>query len=282
MRYRYLKERVEKHAVIELGISLFSKKKSKKRYQCETFSILLLPEFDHMVSPSSMSFLADHGFDFNTLYSKGKSFQLVRSYDPQNPLHQLWKGIVESKKKLVFHCGFLDLMFIYHSFIGKLPNDVVSFQSKIYNHFCDGISHARFYDTKYISQYFKEFKTNLTSLFNKLASDKIVVQKYVLELQKLKEKKLKPCTLLEKYGHCLKGDKCEFSHGIELNDQKDIKVKGPIQESKLHGAGFDSYATGCIFATYLTETNSELMEALGNRFYLIGKSNPLIIFGSLN
>lgn len=284
-RYKDLKIKIEEHALIELGISLYYKNKKPEdgSYFYETYSIPLLPNFVHRVSPSSMSFLASHGFNFNELYGEAKGYDLIRSFDKNNYLHRLWKAILESKKVIALHCGMLDMMFIYHAFIGELPLDVNTFQQKVYQTFCLNDS-IRIFDTKFIAEtHFKEPKSNLNSLYEKAVkgSEDLVMPKYLQKAIQNAYKRSQKMSLQDN----------NIEEGSKLNEWKDLKKrkmfdseelksKHGLEESQLHGAGFDAYATGYVYAYFKSKMTDEELTALGNRLYLVGKASPLVIYQS--
>jgi hypothetical protein len=69
-RYIALTELAKEYAVIAVGLSTF-KKDEQGNYIVNNFHFALFSVQDHKVSPSSISFLVEHGFDFNDQYRNG-------------------------------------------------------------------------------------------------------------------------------------------------------------------------------------------------------------------
>jgi len=65
-------------------------------------------------------------------------------------LASLINRLIESKTSIILHNGLLDLLYIYHNFIGPLPSSFASFTGQL----CDLF--PRVYDTKYIADYHTE------------------------------------------------------------------------------------------------------------------------------
>ena len=76
-------------------------------------------------------------------------------------LEVLWACLVQQGVPLVLHNGWLDLLFLYHSFHGPLPPDSTSFLADLTAMFPGGI-----YDTKALAQFqFREDATFLEYVF---------------------------------------------------------------------------------------------------------------------
>lgn len=58
---------------------------------------------------------------------------------------KVFQGIWECQAKIVGHNSFFDLMYIYQSFVGDLPDDYFQFKKTVNKGF------PHFYDTKYLS-----------------------------------------------------------------------------------------------------------------------------------
>ena len=70
--------------------------------------------------------------------------------------------LIECKTSIVLHNGLLDLLYIYHNFIGPLPHNFATFTGKLCGLF------PRVYDTKYIADYHtKESASYLEYLYHK-------------------------------------------------------------------------------------------------------------------
>eukprot|EP01121_Diplochlamys_sp_Union-15-3_P011355 TRINITY_DN3283_c0_g1_i1.p1 TRINITY_DN3283_c0_g1~~TRINITY_DN3283_c0_g1_i1.p1 ORF type:complete len:181 (+),score=18.14 TRINITY_DN3283_c0_g1_i1:376-918(+) len=113
-----------------------------------------------------MSFLVEHGFDFNRLFRDGISFCARRPSDKSHNhshhvLFSLMDRITSFKKPLILHNGLFDIMFLYHSFIDELPPELDLFTAKLHDSF------PPIYDTKYIADQSSETITYLEYLYNK-------------------------------------------------------------------------------------------------------------------
>ena len=115
-----------------------------------------------------MNFLVQHGFNFNQQYSKGVPY--YRGNDrkdasvEENGLRNLITQIILNKKKIIFHNGFVDLVFLYQNLYAQLPKTLPTFIADLCEMFPNGI-----YDTKYIADYIcRTEATFLEFVFKKL------------------------------------------------------------------------------------------------------------------
>ena len=174
-------------SIIALGLSIFKEKdmslvitcnKSSntlvmdslitKQYQVQTYNIIVLCSEDYIVEPGSVNFLVKHGFNFNQQYSEGVPYYRGNDSDvasnEDNRLRNLITEIVRCKKRLVFHNGFIDIVFLYQNLYAQLPQTLPTFLADICEMFPNGI-----YDTKYIADYVcRETSTFLEFVFKKL------------------------------------------------------------------------------------------------------------------
>ena len=89
-RYNALKSVAEQHALVSFGLTIFENSSPESdhtsiessstpsvstAYIVHNFNFLLLSMESHQVSPSSLSFLVDNGFDFNRQYREGIPYQ---------------------------------------------------------------------------------------------------------------------------------------------------------------------------------------------------------------
>lgn len=80
----------------------------------------------------SLQFLREHGFDFNSYLEQGFTYSRLDPAKAKRPkrnncdANQLIRAL-RSAKALAVHNGLLDLLHLYHGFIGDLPKDVNSF-----------------------------------------------------------------------------------------------------------------------------------------------------------
>lgn len=119
--------------------------------------------------------------------------------------------LIESKKPLITHNGFLDIMHLYNKFIGDLPETQSDFKKKFYEHF------PQIYDTKFMlnnSNYLFSETNKFTALYDSF-----------IEASELE------------------------SPEIEVSQGFDYKLGDPEDEDSVsaHEAGFDALMTGVIF-----------------------------------
>lgn len=166
------------------------RRKKKCDYRVENFDFRLLSLADHVVSPASLTFLVQHGFDFNDQYlngipyypgdlppdslqsTAGQKEDLAPSISARNiknlECNTIFRGIIMDvllkKCPIVLHNGLLDLIFLYQSFYAQLPPTLPVFIAD-----CSEIFHgAGVFDTKYISDFMtRESASFLSLLFRK-------------------------------------------------------------------------------------------------------------------
>ncbi|KAI8083359.1 ribonuclease H-like domain-containing protein [Gilbertella persicaria] len=147
-------------------------------YYCDNFNFLVCINSDLVVDDSTGKFLTDHNFSFDRLFQKGVRFlppsqQKTNTLSDQErkdaiKLTNMWNAITDILKyhniPLIVHNGIYDMMFLYHSFLGILPDTLREFESRLSERFSSGI-----YDTKQIvKEYGPEFSASFLSYaFNK-------------------------------------------------------------------------------------------------------------------
>lgn len=153
-RYSELSTVVNKSALVSFGMAIMTQQGT-----LESFDVLVVNETVHQVDPSNLLFLVHHGFDFNSQLRHGLGYRpgvynvLNRSKDikVKRGVRELWVDIHRELRAhlvpLVVHNGFIDLMYLYHSFITALPTQFQSFVADLVDAFPGGV-----YDTKYISR----------------------------------------------------------------------------------------------------------------------------------
>ncbi|KAI7901992.1 ribonuclease H-like domain-containing protein [Cokeromyces recurvatus] len=173
---------------ITKSVPIAEEPKHSQTYECDNYNFLTLKEGPLLFSTGNAQFLAESGFSFDKLIHEGIPFippgDVIRRENEREEsndtmtgvvatttvrdtkLFQLWKAILGILKynniPLILHNGLHDLMYLYHSFIGKLPNTLSGFIHSISNHFPSGI-----YDTKYLAYELNFNATFLSYVFAK-------------------------------------------------------------------------------------------------------------------
>eukprot|EP00731_Ephydatia_muelleri_P017993 Em0011g33a len=161
-RYSGLRETANTHAVLSMGLACFQRREHSEEAlplpcRVDVFNIWLLCQKPFVVQPKSLQFLLEHGFDFNKQYSRGIHYhpgyvEAIEEYS----MHALFVHILKARKPIAVHNGLVDLVFLYRSFYGDLPQKLGVFMADLSDMFPRGI-----YDTKCIS----EFVTRDTASF---------------------------------------------------------------------------------------------------------------------
>ncbi|KAJ2827778.1 hypothetical protein FBU31_003083 [Coemansia sp. 'formosensis'] len=244
-KYRAMSNIAKTHALVAMGLSTFSTRHTRPgSYNVHNFNFLLQSQNSHLINPSSISFLAETGFDLVRQATKG-----IRYFSGPNPkpvevktevineegllIREVFLDIVRAGVPLVIHNGLFDLVYLYQSFFGPLPDTYESFAFDLSEMFPGGI-----YDTKIIAEMATpQSASYLAYLFHK--SERL--QKQRLErgepalAVKLKDSLVQGCSepkvrcrrLLEdsrsskpycenfaQHGNCRYGNRCFRSHDI--------------------------------------------------------------------
>ncbi|PVZ99998.1 hypothetical protein BB558_003969 [Smittium angustum] len=287
-RYKALRLLVSTHSLVSLGMSIFTKKQNESNttnYISNNFNFILWCQNTHLVSPSSISFLSESGFDFNFQIQQGIRFVVpapmpkskqeegkdkpakrratsgslsnskVSETNDGRIMRDLIVSVFKGPGSIVIHNGLLDLMFIYHTFIAKLPESISTFIMDI----CD-LASAPIFDTKYLAEYVsrdeasflaylyekrKRYAQSSTNTINIEIRDEI--QLFGIDLtpnkqpddtqqQQTKKTGLPYCETFALYGYCSL-IKCPLSHDIKFI--LDYKEASP-QQRKLMKLESDS------------------------------------------
>ncbi|KAJ3326542.1 hypothetical protein HDU76_012828 [Blyttiomyces sp. JEL0837] len=183
-RYTALKDVASTHALVSLGITVFQSitpkvptmttsvisTKPQSEYMAHNLNFLLLCMKSHTISPMSMGFLVDNGFDFNRQYREGIPYMPGDDSDtemslgtPNALMRDLFAHILDLKVPVVVHNGLLDLMFVYNAFYASLPATLEAFIADLSDMFKGGLM-----DTKYIADFVSREKASfLAYLFRK-------------------------------------------------------------------------------------------------------------------
>ncbi|RGB34790.1 ribonuclease CAF1 [Rhizophagus diaphanus] len=183
-RYVNLCKVVRSHALVAFGLTIFEEvtndvqrmsESLEKRYNVHNFNFSLLSQVDHIISPQSLQFLSDSGFDFNKQIRKGipyfpgcdKSNSNLK--DPNNIMRSIFSYILSRNVPIVVHNGFFDLIYLYYSFYADLPSKLSTFIADLSEMFLGGIV-----DTKYIADYVTREKSSfLAYLFRKYEREQV-------------------------------------------------------------------------------------------------------------
>ena len=154
-----------------MGVACFQVECSSRGLKLthKVFDILLLSQKPYLVNPVALQFLIHHGFDFNQQYSKGlpfdpgMEFTLPPKMHPQTDVRDIFSSILSSQKPVALHNGFIDLIFMYHSFYGPLPKNLWTFMADLSEMFQGGL-----YDTKNMAVFgIREPASYLEYIFHK-------------------------------------------------------------------------------------------------------------------
>ncbi|KAJ3122081.1 Target of EGR1, member 1 (Nuclear) [Physocladia obscura] len=166
LRYAALRDTATRYALLGLGVCIFianTDEKHCKTYTSHAFDLPLTPLHPHSVSPSSLAFLVDNGFDLNAAVREGLPFDPTPDDSSTSKIliRDLFAAIVSraTVAPLVVHNGLLDLMFLYHSFYAPLPATLDVFVADLADMFPAGLV-----DTKYIADYRRNMKSPLFSI----------------------------------------------------------------------------------------------------------------------
>lgn len=168
VRYDALRKVASSRSVVSVGLSVFQRQSNGGRcsYVVDVYDILSRCLKDYTLDEDAYSFLLNHGFDFERQQTAGvpynKSSEIVSVSLPnlhlmclnrqvieheKDTLNCLFIALIKSKKPILFHNGFLDLMFMYENFYAALPYDFQSFVSNVFVMFPNGV-----FDTKYMAE----------------------------------------------------------------------------------------------------------------------------------
>ncbi|KAJ9056946.1 hypothetical protein DSO57_1027231 [Entomophthora muscae] len=184
------KEKTTKETSEEEGSHCISPASNIPRYRASNFEMILFCQSSHSVSPSSLAFLVQNGFDLNRQVTKGipylpgtqgmclevnsaVSSRLQSDLQKYNRvLREIIMELLSSKAALVVHNGLLDLMFIYHSFYADLPSKFSTFLTDV----ADWAESGGLFDTKCLSEYVtRDGASYLSFLFNKSLREQAVL-----------------------------------------------------------------------------------------------------------
>ncbi|GAB1610087.1 hypothetical protein Ahia01_001294700, partial [Argonauta hians] len=190
-RYKAMTSAARTRAIVSLGLSCFKlvrapgpqsqqgggggggvKEKGKVwQYVVQAYDITVLCYDEYVVESRSMQFLVQHGFDFNSQFTRGS--QYYRGNDRTNSdithpsVRQLFGEILLSEVPVVLHNGIVDLVFLHQNLYCELPPKFSSFVCNLSEMFSAGI-----FDTKYIVEYVMRMPASyLMYVFKKCVRD---------------------------------------------------------------------------------------------------------------
>ncbi|RHZ46318.1 hypothetical protein Glove_627g29 [Diversispora epigaea] len=254
-RYVNLCNVVKNHALVALGLTIYedlstaqngSSESPEKQYKVYNFNFTLLSQVDHTISPRSLQFLSDTGFDFNKQIRNGIPY--IPGNDPlpeESNIHDtsmrlIFSNILSQKVPVVVHNGLLDLIYLYYSFYADLPQDLNTFTADLSEMFSAGL-----FDTKYVADFVTRENTSfLAYLFRKYEREQVDyrnsgdknylllrIQEGNFDFTSLEPSKLildptpttskrpredRYCDQYAQHGFCAKRMKCGFSHDLDL------------------------------------------------------------------
>lgn len=121
--------------------------------ECAVFDIVLFSQTPYMVNPYSLNFLCSNGFDFNHQYRHGLRYtpsftntdQSSINHTDHHSVQRVFLSILSACKPVVFHNGFIDLIFLYSHLYAAPPNNLGTFTADLCEMFSGGL-----HDTKLI------------------------------------------------------------------------------------------------------------------------------------
>ncbi|KAJ1969947.1 hypothetical protein IWQ62_000288 [Dispira parvispora] len=310
------------------------------KYQVTTIDIRLYRGDTCLVDPRSLHFLTQHGFDLTETFRHGIPYypagqsdvlsegagvakRTRRKYnksagDSHSPVEKnevaseishlrtlmqtlIFPGSGRTPAPLVLHNGWLDLMFLYHSFYAPLPPSLGTFLVDLHDMFPNGI-----YDTKYLADYVVRVdRSFLLYLYVKQArqyspgdwSDPITSAQDI---------GLMFCRQYMNHGMCSLGEECPRSHDVvtylatqEQNSKPTqpgesiiieaitppfLKTERPVQHcpthpvgTGAHSSGMDAFMTNYIFTTYQNMLSKDKLQSARNQLYVMFKDTSLLI-----
>ncbi|KAJ2713055.1 hypothetical protein H4R19_002438 [Coemansia spiralis] len=158
-RYRAMSNVAKTHALVSMGLCTFAPRHTVPgSYNAHGFNFILQAQNTHLINPASLTFLAQNGFDLSKQAAQG-----IRYFSGPNPrpvqvktpeintegalLRDIFLDLVRARRPIVIHNGLFDLVYLYQSFFGPLPDSYESFACDLHQMFPGGV-----YDTKYMAE----------------------------------------------------------------------------------------------------------------------------------
>ncbi|KAI8326247.1 ribonuclease CAF1 [Martensiomyces pterosporus] len=246
-KYKAMANIAKTHSLVSIGLSTFSKRHNRPgSFNVNNFNFTLQAQNSHLINPSSLAFLAQNGFDLGRQAMEG-----IRYFSGPNPrpvqvkttavnregelIREVFLDVIRARVPLVVHNGLFDLVYLYQSFFGPLPDTYDSFAYDLFEMFPGGV-----YDTKYIAESLSPGTASyLAYLFHK--SERIQKRrrdsgepavnarlksrlKYDVPEENQQPSQLfvgndssRPyCEQFADHGHCRYGKRCSRSHDINF------------------------------------------------------------------
>ena len=127
---------------LQIGICCARQRMQDKVWELRSHEFNLWPSTRQLFMSDfkSLRFLRENGFDFNSYLEFGFSYsRLPEAHQSKKArkfnANQLVQALRDCKVPLVVHNGFLDLLHLFHSFIGDLPSECCDFFQSWVQHF---------------------------------------------------------------------------------------------------------------------------------------------------
>ena len=167
--------------------------------------------------------------------------ELISLIKREKGIKNIIEKIITSKKPIVGHNCYIDLLFILSHFMDEIPKNFHTFKLKLKNEFSGGI-----YDTKYLynSSSFNFAKNNETKIKNNIHLECLYHNLYEENNKLENDKKIK----------------------IEIpKDQKFVDYICNNEEKKFHQADYDSFTTGCCYLYMLNLLGENIIKEHVNK-----------------
>lgn len=240
------KESSSEYAMLQIGfcLVLYDENKTEAPWSLYPYNLFTYPQFESTFTSSSetLKWLYSNGFDFNRWISDGIPYRRLvdgseageaspkkaKNNNESFGVQKLIDAIITHRKAIVVHNGLLDILHLYTSFIGALPNDPHLMVNELHRLFGFGV-----FDTKNIANYlFKDL--NHTQLTSRTLGSLYTEFEKTFDF----EKNLQLCNTA-----------CELKYTEEGSSK--------LVTTLYHEAGFDATVTAMVFIAELTALSSE-------------------------
>ena len=201
---------------------------------------------DETVGEETKSFIIIHklnSFEEKMEKINQENNEIISLIHREKGVKNLIDKIIQTKKPIVGHNCYIDLLFIMSHFMDDIPKNLNVFKLKLKNEFNGGI-----YDTKYIYN---------SSPYNFSENKKENSNKNNINLECLYTNLFEENTKLE-------NDK-KISIEIPKNEKFIDYLDEKSKEIKFHQADFDSFTTGCAYAYMLNMLGEKFIKEQENK-----------------